>query len=157
MTQKVTLPAKKIQSPRKISLLYKHGGVSASARFEDYLCVGSANFARHRWLYANYKHKNSPTLAPKFPNLLLNFRKIHHVTRDARLFLELILSKHGCLYLAPRREEQSGQSAAKLSTATDAFTRTTSVTFLSLCLCPSNTHAHCRTEMYRTNSGISED
>ena len=48
----------------------KCGGVAA--RFGDYLCVDSANFARCRWLYAHYKQKKSPTLDPKFPSLAVS-------------------------------------------------------------------------------------
>ena len=44
--------------------------------FRDYLFEDCANFVRHRGLYTyvNDKHKNSPTLDPKFPSLvILNF------------------------------------------------------------------------------------
>ena len=50
-------------------MMIKHGG--AAARFGYYLLVDCGNFARRRRLYASYKHKNSPNLAPNFPSLIM--------------------------------------------------------------------------------------
>ena len=55
-------------SPILMLLGTKYG--RSAARFCDNLRVDYASFTRQMWIYANYKHNSSPTLAPKLPILL---------------------------------------------------------------------------------------